>query len=246
MTSYVITYRLVKGSPITEGEYDGSLHNLDDRVTVVEAVAGSNAYPVNFEINTAGHLDVIMSNGATIDAGALPETGGIATSYRGTWQPFTVYAVNDLFTAPSSNWLGVVLVAHTSAATFDWGANDGFGHGFYAILVSFSPAPMPVELTDIAHTLTLDDVNTYMRSTGINTGGILITIPADASVPIPVGSDFHFCQRGDPIYFAAAGGVTLNKPVDLQLYTANVGSVVTLKKIATDEWDLFGRLQPII
>ncbi len=237
---YVITYRLIKGSPITEAEYDGSLHNLDDRVTVVEGVAGSNAYPVGFEINTAGHLDVIMSNSAVIDAGLLPETGGIAVSFRGAWQPLTLYAVNDLFTAPNSNWLGVVLVAHTSAATFDWGANDGFGHDFYAVLVSFSPAPTPVDLSSATHTLTLDDVNTYTRST--NGGGLAITIPTDTSVPIPVGSDFHYCQRGGTIAFTGAVGVTLNVPVSQVAQTAEVGAVATLKKVATNEWDLFGRL----
>ncbi len=241
---YVITYRLVKGSPITEAEYDGSLHNLDDRVTVVEGVAGSNAYPVDFEINTAGHLDVIMSNDAVIDAGAIPAAGGIAVSFRGEWQPLTLYSVNDLFTAPSSNWLGVVLFAHTSAATFDWGANDGMGHDYYAVLVSFAPSPTTVTLADVAHTLTLDDINTYIRSTGIDTAGsVIITIPTNTSVPIPVDSDFHFCQRGDPITFAAAGGVTLNLPADCIATTAAVGAVVTLKKVGTNEWDLFGRLE---
>ncbi len=237
---YVITYRLVKGSPITEAEYDGSLHNLDDRMVVVEGVAGSNAYPVDFEINTAGHLDVIMSNSAVIDAGAIPESGGIAASFTGVWQPLTLYAVNDLFTAPGSNWLGVVLVAHTSAATFDWGATDGFANDLYAILVSFSPAPTPTALSATTHTLTLDDVNLYLRCTGAT---LALTIPTDTSVPIPIGSDFHFCQRNGSITFTPAGGVTLNKPTAQLTHTNELGAVVTLRKVDTNEWDLFGRLQ---
>lgn len=245
MTSYVITYRLVKGSPITEAEYDGSLHNLDDRMTVVEGVAGSNAYPTGFEINTAGHLDVIMSNSAVIDAGPLPSPNSLALAFKGQWQPSTLYQVNDLFTAPTSNWLGAVLVQHTSAGSFDWAATDGFAHDLYMVLVPFSPAPVAKTLTDTAHTLTLDDINTYMRMTGTDTSGVTtITIPTNATVPIPVDSDFHFRQcAADSLLFTAAGGVTLNYPTDSHNNTDVIGAVVTLRKVATNEWDLFGKLQ---
>ncbi len=243
MTSYVITYRLIKGSPITEAEYDGSLHNLDDRTTVLEGSSAAGApYPVDFEINTAGHLDVIMSNSAVIDAGALPAPGSFSTLFKGVWTPLTIYQANDLFTAPNSNWLGVVLIDHTSAAIFDWGANDGMGHDDYAIIIPFSPTPPTLAVSSIAFTLTLDHVNTYIRSTGSNIAGVDVTIPLDASVPFPIDTEIHFCQRGNQIHFDAAGGVTLNYPIDCYAITAEVGSVATLKKVGTNEWDLFGRL----
>jgi hypothetical protein len=244
MTSYVITYRLVKGSPITEAEYDGSLHNLDDRVTVNEASTASIVVPVDFEINTAGHLDVIMSNSTVIDAGAIPVAESFAQSYKGAWAPLTHYFENDLFKAPTSNWLGAVLIDHVSASSFDWGANDGMGHNFYAVAVPISPAPTTVTLISPAHTLTLDDINTYIRSTSVDTAGaVLITIPTDTAVPFPIDSEVNFCQRGDSITFTPAGGVTLNYPEDCNPITAIPGAVVTLRKVNTNEWDLFGRLQ---
>jgi hypothetical protein len=240
MTSYVITYRLVKGSPITEAEYDGSLHNLDDRVVVVEGQTASIIVPVDFEINTAGHLDVIMSNSTVIDAGPMPVSESFAQSFKGPWSPATVYYENDLFTAPNSNWLGAVLRNHTSGGSFDWGANDGMGHDFYAVAVPFSPAPTTKTLAASTYTITLDDVNCYIRSTSV--GAVTITIPANAAVPFPIDTDMHFCQRGGAITFAHSG-VTLNFPSDSVATTALVGAVVSLRKVGTDEWDLFGRLK---
>jgi hypothetical protein len=242
MTSYVITYRLVKGSPITEAEYDGSLHNLDDRMVVSEAATNSIVVPVDFEINTAGHLDVIMSNSTVIDAGAIPVAESFAQSFKGLWAPLTHYFENDLFTAPNSKWLGAVLRDHTSLTTFDWGANDGMGHDYYAVAIPLAPSPTSVGLASSTHTLTLDDINTYIRCTGTG-GGVLVTIPNDTSVPFPIDTDIHFCQRGDPITFQIASGVILNYPQDSSPITAEVGAVVTLKKVNTNEWDLFGRLQ---
>ncbi len=242
MTSYVLTYRLVKGSPITEAEFDANIHNLDDRIVVIEAEMPPVSV-VDAEITSAGHLDIILSNSTTIDAGALP-VSGFAEQFKGTWTASTFYSANDLFTAPGSNWLGVVLIDHTSDLTFDWAANDGMGHDDYAIVIPFAPNPTTTTLAVTDHTLTLDDINTYIRSTATSTAGInTITIPTDAAVPIPVNSEVNFCQRGDPITFVATGGVTLNYPVDVNPTTALIGAVVTLKKVATNEWDLFGRLE---
>jgi hypothetical protein len=244
MTSYVITYRLVKGSPITEAEYDGSLHNLDDRTGALESVTGSNAYPTDFEINTAGHMDVIMSNGTVIDAGPLPAPGGLAVTYRGIWTPLTFYHANDLFTAPNSNWLGGVLHAHTSASSFDWNANDGMGHDFYMVMVSFAPNPTVLLNSASVINLTLDHINCYIRSTAVDTSHVVfVEIPTNASVPFPISSEISFCQRGDPLLFQAAGGVTLFHPSDSDPETEIDGAVATLKKVDTDVWDLFGKLK---
>jgi hypothetical protein len=214
-------------------------------VVVTEAATNSIVVPVDFEINTAGHLDVIMSNSTVIDAGAIPVAESFAQSFKGVWQPLTHYFENDLFTAPNSKWLGAVLLDHTSASSFDWGANDGMGHDYYAVAIPLAPSPTTVGLSSSAHTLTLDDINTYIRCTSSGTGGVLITIPTDSSVPFPTDTDIHFCQRGDPITFTPGGGVTLNSPADSSPITAEIGAVATLKKVNTNEWDLFGRLQLI-
>jgi hypothetical protein len=116
-------------------------------------------------------------------------------------------------------------------------------HDLYAVAIPLAPSPPTIALTSSAHTLTLDDVNNYIRCTSSGMGGVLITIPINATVPFPTDTDIHFCQRGDPITFAPAGGVTLNSPADSSPITAEIGAVVTLKKVGINEWDLFGRLQ---
>lgn len=62
-------------------------------------------------------------------------------NYRGTWAAATAYAVNDTFQQNGS--LYAVLFAHTSASTFDAGANDGSGHDYYQALLSAPAATLP-------------------------------------------------------------------------------------------------------
>jgi hypothetical protein len=243
MTSYVITYRLVKGSPITEAEYDGSLHNLDDRTGALETITGSNAYPVDFEINTAGHMDVIMSNGAVIDAGPMPAPGGLAVTYRGMWQPSTLYHANDLFTAPDGKSLGGVLRDHTSGTTFDWGANDGMGHEYYVILVPPIGATGGQTQSGMSFTPQLADANTYNRLT--HASGCAVTI--DPTIGFPDWTEFYFrdCSTNIGAFcsFAVTSPGSINPTIGKLDRSAGFGSVVALKKVgSTNAWDIFGYL----
>jgi hypothetical protein len=113
------------------------------------------------------------------------------------------------------------------------------GHNYYAVAVPFSPAPTTKTLAASTYTITLDDVNCYIRATG----AVTITIPTNTTVPFPIDTDMHFCQRGGVITFTPAGGVTLNFPTDSLAITAVVGAIVSLRKVGTNEWDLFGRLK---
>src|ERR1035437_8789427 len=58
-------------------------------------------------------------------------------SARGPWAATTVYGAYDLVTQGGSLYL--VLIAHTSGATFSAGATDGLGHNLYSLLLA-SPA----------------------------------------------------------------------------------------------------------
>jgi hypothetical protein len=243
MTSYVITYRLVKGSPITEAEYDGSLHNLDDRTGALESVTGSNAYPTDFEINTAGHLDVIMSNGAVIDAGPLPAPGGLAITYRGVWEPSTAYHANDLFTGTDGKSLYGVLHDHTSSTSFDPGATDGMGHDLYVLMVP--PIGATGGQTQSAATFTpqLADANSYNRLT--YHGGCNVTI--DPTVAFADWTELYFrdCSTDTGAFcsFAANPPGNINPTIGKLDRTAGFGSVVALKKVGnTNAWDIFGYL----
>lgn len=86
-------------------------------------------------------------------------------------------------------------------------------------------------------TLALADAWKYLRPA--TTSAITLTVPTNASVAFPVGTEITVRAAGN-ITLAAASGVTLNAPSGGTLnMTARM--TVTLKKVATNEWDVIGQ-----
>ena len=77
-----------------------------------------------------------------------------------------------------------------------------------------------------------DGDNKYIRCT--NVALTTITIPTNASVAFALDTEITFVATQDKVDFSHAG-VTLNEPQGLSDYI-----VVTIKKVATDEWDAVG------
>jgi hypothetical protein len=71
----------------------------------------------------------------------------------GIWHPLTPYSVND--TCSINGVLYLVIFAHTSAATFSAGANDGLGHDYYLPMLSVPGNSLP----------TGGAVNMYLKKT---------------------------------------------------------------------------------
>ena len=106
----------------------------------------------------------------------------------------------------------------------------------------------PVKTTTAnAYTLATVDAGYYHRmayaNSSANPSTLTVTIPANASVAIPIGSEYLFIRTGSntAMNFANAGGVTLNSDgaktkVSYQWQTA------VCKKVGTNEWDLMGTL----
>jgi hypothetical protein len=227
-----ITYRLVKGSPLTFAEEDGNFSDLDGRVTSLEVSGFSN--PID-SITISGNLltfEYSTTVGGGSDSVTIPTAAWIG---RGKWLALTSYAVNDLVI--DSSRLYLVKIAHTSAASFDPGAQSG-GNDIYQFI--FGPLGQTETATLSATTYTLqatDDLK-YYRCTGTSTAGAtVITIPADADVSIPIDSEISFRQCADPLIFEAVTGVTLS-PSNAAMDSTN--AVCTLKKVDTDEWDFIG------
>lgn len=108
-----------------------------------------------------------------------------------------------------------------------------------AVLSGANPPPAVQTETTTARTLSLADRNTYIRCT--NAGAVTITVPTEAAVGFSVGDEVHFMQAGDGAVTAAgASGVTLGPGTALT--TAAKGKAFTLKKVATNTWDIFGGL----
>lgn len=89
-------------------------------------------------------------------------------------------------------------------------------------------------------TLALSDEDTLQKVTSAS--AVIITIPANSTVAFDVDTELDFFGKGaGVITFLAAGGVTILS-VDSLLSINGQNAAATIKKLATDEWLLVGRL----
>lgn len=107
------------------------------------------------------------------------------------------------------------------------------------------PAGGTVPLTGAANTLALAHTN---KRVGVSHTTIsVLTVPANSSVPFPVGTVIPVVQVGQgSVEILAAGGVGINTYTWFQFVTAGVNAIVYLRKIATDTWELDGNLQEFV
>ena len=103
-----------------------------------------------------------------------------------------------------------------------------------------SPAQAASYIVDVSasKTLALTDAGTFQRVTAAAT----ITIPANASVAFPVGTEIEVCRYGSgAVQIANALGVTIysaNNLKSIAMQYATIG----LKQVETDIWLLSGSL----
>lgn len=90
------------------------------------------------------------------------------------------------------------------------------------------------------HTLVLSDGGGLID---VNAGTAkTITVPANASVSFPLGTQIIVVRKGSgTLQISAAVGVTINS-VSGNTYISTRYGAATLVKIASDEWYLFGDL----
>lgn len=98
---------------------------------------------------------------------------------------------------------------------------------------------VPVNDASTAYTFVAADVDFYRRFTAAT--AVAATIPTNASVPFPIGTEIELIQAGaGQVTITAAAGVTFGPGT---LYgTSGVGASIRAKKIATDTWDITGSL----
>lgn len=106
---------------------------------------------------------------------------------------------------------------------------------------NFNPAAKQDKSTVIGtattRTLALTDAWNYLRPN--TTGAITLTVPTNAAVAFEIGTEITIRALGN-VTLAAASGVTLNAPSGGTL-SMTARMTVTLKKVATDVWDVIGQ-----
>lgn len=102
----------------------------------------------------------------------------------------------------------------------------------------------PVKTTTAnAYTLAIADAGFYHRLNFSGATAVGVTIPANSTEAIPIGSEYMFIRTGadTSVLFQPAGVVTLNSE-NGKTKIAHRWQSAVCKKVATDEWDLMGTL----
>jgi len=76
-----------------------------------------------------------------------------------------------------------------------------------------------------------------------NAAAIAMTIPANASVAYPVGTQLNFMQLGAGQVTVGITSDTLNVEAALTLKLTGQFAVATALKVSATEWTLFGNLE---
>lgn len=103
--------------------------------------------------------------------------------------------------------------------------------------------PVVATVSGDDYTLQLVDQNRYLRCT--SPYGCVVTVPEEATVNFPVSTEIMVRQSDElPVLIVPDGGVEINVPTGFLPQTGWKGAVVRLKKVGSDQWDLWGDLQP--
>jgi len=78
-----------------------------------------------------------------------------------------------------------------------------------------------------------------------NAGANTVTLPSNASVAYPIGTEIHFQQLGAGATTVAIDTDTLNVNANLTLVLNGQYAVATALKVTTTTWTLFGNLVPV-
>ena len=241
-----------------------SCHFYDStRYNIALAGAGSRSKFVNCKIEGAGREGIILdSNGGTgysdvqFTGCNITNNGDETTNTYPQVRlagPSNIGISRTLFSGcafstkggttilPSYNLYIEAAGQHTTVSGCTFGGSVGTQHIFdngssslpssWGINLGIPPVITRIRSVSAPATLTLNDH--YIRVTGAT--AVAITVPANATVPLPIGTQIRVRQHGTgAVTLTAASGVTLTGPITGVVQN---GSYL-LTKIFTDQWDV--------
>ena len=190
-------------------------------VVVVAAVvaSGIGAFVVASATNTA----VVVCSGK---AGALrySKDGKCAASE-------TKMTLNE---QGATGAIGLAGAVGAKGATGAAGATGTAGAAGAAGAAGGFPTSMEIVNITSTHTLMLTDIGKIL----VSRSGTVVTVPTNTSVALAVGARIDFAVFSSFLYFDPASGVTLNAGTSRVEVDSGTFQIVTLVKIATNEWVL--------
>lgn len=199
-------------------------------------------YSVGGDPASATHA--ATSKATPVDADELPLTDSAAAFAlkKLTWANLkaTVKALTDtLYPSGSGTSTGTNTGDQTITLTSDvTGSGTGSFAATLAAVVNGTKMAGWTVNAQTGTTYTLVATDAFKIVTLNNAGAVTLTIPTNASVAIPVGSEIICTGIGAGLVtVAAAGGVTINNPTGASLTLARY-MVFRLVKLATDTWEV--------
>ncbi len=193
-------------------------------------------------VTMSGYTMTITMSDSSVYTVQFPQPDFTAM-WAGAWQASTNYTAGQILSAYPPSGLYGVLQDHLSATSFDAGETNTAGD-LYALIFSV-PAVATYFFAGTTFTPGLEYANSYTRF--INTAGCAITLADDGTVDFPINTELHFrdASIAGSLTFEAPTSVIINGVDGHVNESAGPGSVVTMKKVAANEWDIFGRLATV-
>lgn len=126
-TNDVTRWGAGKGADLTPTEVDMNFWEILERLDAVEADP-PEAVGIDHITSTDNTFTIVLTSGASQGPFSLPAAKFTVIP----WMPNTLLAPNTFVTEAGNTYL--VLIPHTSAASFDPNASDGSGHELYGLL----------------------------------------------------------------------------------------------------------------
>ena len=129
---------------------------------------------------------------------------------------------------------GAIGLAGAAGAKGATGAAGATGTAGAAGAAGGFPTSMEIVNITSTHTLMLTDIGKIL----VSRSGTVVTVPTNTSVALAVGARIVFAVFSSFLYFDPASGVTLNAGTSRVEVDSGTFQIVTLVKIATNEWVL--------
>lgn len=203
-------------------------------------VAGSSKITVSNGDGVSGNPSIDLGTVTTADVSASTDKNYVTDAQA------TVIGNTSGINTGDQDLSGLMVKANnlsdltnTTTARSNLGVEIGVDVQAYDLVLEEVASQTIITESTTSRTFALTDANDYIRCT--NASATTLTIPANSTVAFPIGTQIDVFQAGaGQVSFAAAGGVTINKAEGLKI--AAQYKAASLKKVATDEWDLIGAL----
>lgn len=197
-------------------------------VAVVAAVVASGVGA--FVVASAVENSVVVCSAKSSGALRYSKDG----SCGATETKLTLNSQGTTGVAGAAGLAGTTGVAGAKGATGATGSAGVAGAAGTAGASGSFPTSMEIVNITSTHTLMLTDIGKML----VSRSGTVVTVPTNASVALAVGARIDFAVFSSFLYFDLASGVTVNAGTSRVEVDSGTFQIVTLVKIATNEWVL--------